>query len=106
MTLAGWTLSFLRPYRALVAFIVALATLEIGLAALAPWPLKTVVDNVLGGHPLPAALHTGLQTLVGYNRVGWIFVIVVAGLLLQLASELALMFHTQLQVVTGQRIVY
>ena len=51
MTLAGWTLSFLRPYRARVAAIVALSLLEIGLAALAPWPLKAVVDNVLGGHP-------------------------------------------------------
>ena len=108
MTLAAWTLSFLRPYRARVVAIVALSLLEIGLGALAPWPLKAVVDNVLGGHPLPAAV-AGLvhgarraASAVGAARA----VIVVAGLLLQLAIELVLMVHTQLQVDTGQRIVY
>ena len=53
MSLLAWTLSFLRPHRARVAVITALATVEVGFGALAPWPLKTVVDNVLGGQPLP-----------------------------------------------------
>ena len=106
MTLAGWTLSFLRPYRARVAFIVALSLLEIGLAALAPWPLKAVVDNVLGGHPLPASVAAPAAALSGGSAVGLLVVIVVAGLLLQIASELVLMAHTQIQVSTAQRIVY
>src|SRR5688500_16994101 len=106
MTLAGWTLSFLRPYRARVAAIVALALLEIALAALAPWPLKAVVDNVLGGHALPPLVAGPAQTLSGGSAAGLLVVIAVAGLLLQLASELALMTHTQIQVSTAQRIVY
>jgi len=106
MTLAGWTLSFLRPYRARVAAVVALALLEIGLAALAPWPLKAVVDNVLGGHPLPPSIAGPLQALSGGSAVGLLAVIVVAGLLLQIASEIVAMAHTQIQVDTGQRIVY
>ena len=102
MTLAGWTLSFLRPYRARVAAIVALSLLEIGLAALAPWPLKAVVDNVLGGHPLPplVAGAGARRSRRERRRHSWPS-IVVAGLLLQLASELVLMAHTQLQVDTG-----
>ena len=106
MTLAGWTLSFLRHYRARVAAIVALSLLEIGLAALAPWPLKAVVDNVLGGLPLPPFVAGPAQALSGGSAAGLLAVIVVAGLLLQLASELVLMAHTQIQVDTGQRIVY
>ena len=106
MTLAGWTLSFLRPYRARVAAIVALSLLEIGLAALAPWPLKAVVDNVLGGHPLPPAVAAPAQSLSGGSAAGLLIVIVIAGLLLQLVSELVRMAHTQIQVATGQRIVY
>jgi ATP-binding cassette subfamily B protein len=106
MTLAGWTLSFLRRYRARVVVIVALSLLEIGLAALAPWPLKAVVDNVLGGHPLPASIAAPAAALSGGSAVGLLVVIVVAGLLLQLASELVLMAHTQIQVSTAQRIVY
>ena len=106
MTLARWTLSFLRPYRARVLAIVALSLLEIALAALAPWPLKAVVDNVLGGHPLPAPLAAPMLALSGGGAAALLVVIVVAGLLLQLASEIVLMAHTQLQVDTGQRIVY
>ena len=106
MTLAGWTLSFLRPYRARVAAIVALSLLEIGLAALAPWPLKAVVDNVLGGHPLPPFVDSMAGGLSGGSAAGLLAVIVVAGLLLQLTSELVLMAHTQIQVDTAQRIVY
>ena len=36
--------------------IAVLSIAEIALAALAPWPLKLVVDNVLGDHPLPEPL--------------------------------------------------
>src|SRR6185436_6645200 len=104
MTLAGWTLSLLRPYRARVAAIVALSLLEIGLAALAPWPLKAVVDNVLGGHPLPPDVAAPAQALSGGSATG--LLAVVAGLLLQLLSEVVLMAHTQIQVSTAQRIVY
>jgi len=106
MTLAGWTLSLLRPYRARVAAIVALSLLEIGLAALAPWPLKAVVDNVLGGQPLPPLVAEPANALAGGSAAGLLAVIVVAGLLLQLASELVLMVHTQIQVDTAQRVVY
>jgi len=104
--LAGWTLSLLRPYRARVAAIVALSLLEIGLAALAPWPLKAVVDNVLGGHELPPLVAGPATALSGGSAAGLLAVIVVAGLLLQLASELVLMVHTQIQVDTAQRLVY
>ena len=106
MTLAGWTLSFLRPYRGRVAAILTLSLLEIGLAALAPWPLKAVVDSVLGGHPLPSLVAGPAQALSGGNATALLVVIVVAGLLLQLTSEIVLMAHTQIQVSTAQRIVY
>ncbi len=106
MTLASWTLSFLRPYRARVLAIGALSAVEVALGSLAPWPLKAVVDNVLGGHPLPAPAAAVVQPLVGGHVVGLLLLIVVAGLVLQVANEVVLMVHTQLQVDTGQRIVY
>ena len=57
MSLVSWTLSFLRPYRLRVVAIAILSIAEIVMAALAPWPLKLVVDNVLG--ELSAARTTG-----------------------------------------------
>ncbi|MGE0815854.1 MAG: ABC transporter ATP-binding protein [Vicinamibacterales bacterium] len=105
MTLTAWTLSYLRPYKARVAGIAALAVLEVGLSALAPWPLKTVVDNVLGGQPLGWPL-AGAASLIGGRPAALLVAVALAGLALSLASEVATLFHTQLQVDTGQRILY
>src|SRR5262245_21166307 len=101
-----WSLLFLRPYRTRVCSIVALALVEIGLAALAPWPLKAVVDNVLGGLPLPAWLGSILGPIVGGSATMLLVVVVLTGLVLQVGHEVVRMFHTQLEVDTGQRIVY
>ena len=105
MAVIGWTLSFLRPYRTRVLAISILSMAEIGLTALAPWPLKIVVDSVLGDYPLPERF-AGLMASTGVNRVALLVVVVVAGLLLQTANEVLRMIQTQLQVDTGQRIVY
>jgi ATP-binding cassette, subfamily B, bacterial len=102
----AWSLSFLRDYKGRVAGIAGLAILEIGLAALAPWPLKAVVDNVLGGRALPGTIDTLLRPLAGTSAAALLIVIVVAGLVLQLGHEVVRMLHTQLQVDTGQRVVY
>ena len=105
MAVIAWTLSFLRPYRTRVLAISILSVAEIGLTALAPWPLKIVVDSVLGDHPLPERF-VGLMASTGANRVALLVIIVVAGLLVQTANEVLRMIQTQLQVDTGQRIVY
>jgi ATP-binding cassette subfamily B protein len=86
--------------------IALLSAIEVALGSLAPWPLKTVVDNVLGGQPLPPLLQDLVSRTVGSSAVALLILIVVAGLLLQLTNELVLMLHTQIQVRTGQRIVY
>ena len=39
-----------------VTTFVALSVVEVGLAALAPWPFKLIVDHVLIGLPFPEAL--------------------------------------------------
>ncbi len=106
MTLVSWTLSFLRPHRGRALVIVVLTVLEIGLAALAPWPLKIVVDTVLGAAPLPTPLTVLLPAGVATSAAAMLVVIVVAGLLIQLGGELVRMIHTQLQVQMGQRVVY
>ena len=102
----AWTLSFLRPYRSRVVAIVALSLGEIGLAALSPWALKVVVDNVLGGRPFPASVAALVPSALGERTVALLVTVVVAGLLVQLCGEVARMIHTQLQMDMAQRIVY
>ena len=106
MAVSSWTLSFLRPYRTRVLAIAVLSLAEIGLAALAPWPLKVVVDNVLGDLPLPERAAGFVASIGGASPVALLVIVVVAGVLLQLAGELLRAFQTQLQVDTGQRLVY
>src|SRR6266404_9273211 len=45
-----------RPYWAHLAAVLLLGLLSAPLALLAPLPLKLVVDNVIGTHPLPKLL--------------------------------------------------
>ena len=106
MRAIGWTLSFLRPYRSRVIAIALLSLAEIAVAALAPWPIKIVVDNVLGDVPLPAGVADFATALGGGRPAVLLLIVVVAGAALQLAGELLRMLQTQLQVDTGQRLVY
>ncbi len=104
--MTGWILTYLRPYRARVVLLAFLSVLEIGLGALQPWPLKVVVDNVLQHRPFPAPVARWLATVTGGNVTALLVVVVVAGVLLQVMNQFASMFHTQVQVDTGQRMVY
>ena len=106
MTLVSWTLSFLSPYRARVLWISVLCLAEIGLAALAPWPLKVIVDNVLGGQQLPGPIAEITRSTVGNSLAALLILVVVIGLLIQISNELVRIIHTQLQVDMAQRIVY
>ena len=56
--------------------IIALAQIALGL--LGPWPLQIVVDNVLGGEPLPAPLAETVGMLGGDSRLGVLTVAIVA----------------------------
>jgi hypothetical protein len=104
--LISWTFARMRPYRGRMAFLVGIAFTQIVLGLLSPWPLKIVVDNVLGGEPLPSYLAEPIRAVSADSRVGSLVVIVAAGLLLQLVSQVVSMANTQVQVDTGQRMVY
>jgi len=106
MSVARWTLGFLRPYRRRAVAIVALSLLEVALAALAPWPLKVIVDHVLGGLPLPDALARITPAEIADSAVALLVAVVMVGLLVQVVHELVRMTHTQMQVRVAQRVVY
>jgi len=53
--------SLLRPYRASLAAILAAMLVQMAMSVAAPWPLKVVLDNVVGTHHLPARVAAILQ---------------------------------------------
>ena len=105
-TLVSWIGASMRPYRWRLALLAAVSVIEVAVGALAPWPMKVVVDNVLVGHPLPHWASAVATPLGGGTAIGLLALVLVGGLVLQVASELVSMWHTQIQVDTGQRMVY
>ena len=101
-----WTLSFLRPYRGRVMLLSILSFVEIGLGVLQPWPYAIVIDHVLLHHPFRPSLQPWVDRLTGGNPITFLVIVVVAGVVLQIVNQFASMFHTQVQVDTGQRMVY
>jgi ATP-binding cassette subfamily B protein/subfamily B ATP-binding cassette protein MsbA len=96
----------MRPYRGRILLLAAIAATEIALGVLAPWPLKLVIDNVLGNQPMPSSIAAVSHVLLGDSKAELLFVVVIGGLLLQLASQVVSTINTQVQVDTGQRMVY
>lgn len=75
---------YVRPYRLRLACAVGLV-LVISMAEVAkPWPLKVVVDNVLGGAPLPLAGYPETMTastLLAIAAIGLVLLYLLIGLL-------------------------
>ena len=94
------------PYRWRLALLAVVSVIEVAVGALTPWPMKVVVDNVLVGHPLPHWARAIVDPIGGSSAVGLLAIVLVAGLVLQVASQVISMWHTQIQVDTGQRMVY
>ena len=106
MNLLNWVLSFLGPFRKKISVIVLLVLTEVALAALAPWPLKVLVDSVLDNVPLHPIVASRLPETVLNHAAIFLILIVTAGFVIQFAGELVRMAHTQMQVDMGQRVVY
>jgi subfamily B ATP-binding cassette protein MsbA len=56
-TMTSLVLELVRPYHGWLAIVFAAMLVETAMSLAAPWPLKVVIDNVLGGHKLPEWLH-------------------------------------------------
>src|SRR6266481_9052402 len=62
--------TLIRPYRANLFFILCAMLVQTLMSLAAPWPLKIVLDNVVGSHKLPHWLHQLLQPLLsGTNKM-------------------------------------
>jgi ATP-binding cassette subfamily B protein/subfamily B ATP-binding cassette protein MsbA len=57
--------AYLRPYRGRFTFSLGIVALQAVFELAKPWPLKLVVDSVLGQVPLPLGLSLGRTALLG-----------------------------------------
>ncbi|MEM5790371.1 MAG: ABC transporter transmembrane domain-containing protein, partial [Syntrophobacteraceae bacterium] len=74
-------LKYLRPYR--IPFLIALAQVFLmsGCELLKPWPLKVVIDNVLGGQPLPFGIKGdySAHSILLFSSIGLVIIYIVLG---------------------------
>lgn len=105
-SLLAWMAPFLRPYRLRLALLALLLLGEVMLGALQPWPLAFVLDYVLSGHALPAVAADWVGRITFDNRVVLLVLVVLGGVVLNIMNQLVALQATQVQVETGQRLVY
>jgi ATP-binding cassette, subfamily B, bacterial len=73
---------YLWPYRRMASLSAGLTILAALVALLSPWPLKVVVDHVLGSQPWPRSLGV-VSDLFGDGKFGLLVAVVIAGLLIE-----------------------
>jgi ABC-type multidrug transport system fused ATPase/permease subunit len=69
----------LRPYRWLVVGVIALMVIQTAMSLAAPWPLKIILDNVVGHHPMPQWMTDGLLAVFG--KAGKLHIAALAGIM-------------------------
>ncbi len=87
----------------LFIFLVTLSSGLFGL--LQPWPLKILVDNVLGNAPLAEPLASAAQSLPGGSTHGLLMCVVLAGIGIFALNSLAEVVLTRAWINVGQRMV-
>ena len=79
----------LRPYRGWVAIVLLSTLIETAMSLAAPWPLKIIIDNVLGGHEPPLWLHDIAKWIPGHSITRIAAVAAIASVIIAALGALA-----------------
>ncbi|HEY2649450.1 MAG TPA: ABC transporter ATP-binding protein [Puia sp.] len=87
-TLTSLVLELIRPYNKWLIVIFLAMLLETAMSLLGPWPLKIIIDNVVGHHPLPEWLEwikdlpfeTDKMAIAGAAAIGLILIALIGGI--------------------------
>ena len=98
----AWAFQDARNYRWQLLLLAALSCAEVSLRVLLPWPMKAVVDDVLGNRGVPSWLAWMPGPSPSPERL--LLEVVAAGFLVQVAHQAVLMLHTRRYSRTGHEI--
>lgn len=104
MSMLRRVLPYLRPHRNLAAGSVIGIVLHSVVTLLGPWPLKILVDNVLGTEPLSPPLASALDGLAD-DRFVLLILVAIAGLLIALLNNSLTVLNNYIRTKLDQRIV-
>ena len=100
-----WLLRYVTPQWAGLSLGSLAMALRAGVLALVPWPLKFIIDSVIGNRPLPAYLSAVLPS-AQTHRIGLLGALCIATLILGLADAALNYVGSRLYLDAGQRLVY
>ena len=96
-----WRTARTPTYLGVLALLAA-----IGIELLLPWPVKWLVDHVLGSQPPPTWLMTILPAFSGSDKIAALLVVCVAGLLMAAAFRAATFVSQLLLIQVGGEVVF
>jgi subfamily B ATP-binding cassette protein MsbA len=79
--MSSLVIALIRPYRGWLTIILLAMIVETAMSLAGPWPLKVVLDSVVGHHPLPAWIARLLGPAVADHKMG-LAAVAAAGLVL------------------------
>src|SRR5688572_8007558 len=98
---------YAAPYRRQWIGIITASLLGTGLSVLQPWPLKVLVDHVLGDLPMPSSIATVVDFLPGGDTAGGLLAwVVLAGLVIFAISSAIDVVVSLKWTWVGRRMVY
>lgn len=98
---------YLRPYWKIVLAVIILTILSSAAALLSPWPLKVIVDNVLGNQPIHPILRPIVHALhaFGGGKLSILALAVIAGLVIVAAQHSLTVIHSYLATTFEQKMI-
>lgn len=100
-------LRYVRPHVRTLGVVLMTMTLTVALDVLRPWPMKLLVDQVLGQHAIPRSVQRGLAVLPGPDGAAGLTIwICVSTVLIFLVSTLLSMANNLASVGLGQRMTF
>ena len=88
-TMTKLVLELVRPYRAWLIVVIIAMVVETAMSMAGPWPLKIVIDNVLGHHPLPDWLHWVRDLPLAQSKMGLAAIAAITVILIAVISGVA-----------------
>ena len=102
-----WSLGYARRHRRALAGVLAAMLLKVGLDVLKPWPLKLLIDHVVGSRPMSPGVAGGVALLPGAGTPeGLLTWCVAATVLLFVLAWVAGLAASLANLSFGQRMVY
>ena len=95
---------YLSPYRRQWMAYLALSIMVSFLQLLAPWPMKIIVDNVLGDVPLPHWIAASVPSIVAESKISFLVALVLATVVLKLLTSGASLWSSHISITTRQTI--